>query len=143
MTHFSRLYPTPDDQPIHRPGAALSPSERRAILQDRNWFRSNPDRTIRLRDPAPGEAAAIAAAAGMPLPDVADAAPLRIVVSRIGPGLRERRPIWTHVGPDAPEPVIRALVRLIDKSIDEGFNGLVTREELGLALGLEPPPLRH
>ena len=59
MTHFSRLYPTPDDQPIHRPGAALSPSERRAILQDRRWFAKHPGRTIRLRDPAPGEAAAM------------------------------------------------------------------------------------
>ena len=143
MSAFSRIHPTPDTPPIHRPAARVAAPERRAIADDRRWFAKHPGRTIRLRDPAPGEAAAIAAAAGMPLPDAPAAAPLRIVVSRVGPGLRERRPIWTHVGPDAPEPVIRALVRLIDKSIDEGFNGLVTREELGLAFGLEPPPLRH
>ena len=142
MTDFSRIHLN-NDQPIHRPGAALSPSERRAILQDRNWFRSNPDRTIYLRGPGPGEAAALARAVGMNLPEAIDGHPLRIAVAVIGPGLRERRPLWTTLDTEAPEEVIRAVMALVDVAQAQGFIGVIGKDEIAMALGIHQPVVRH
>ena len=63
MTAASYICPNPGAAPQRRPGATLSLAEIKAIASDRRWFRRHRGRTLRLRDPAPGEAASIAAAA--------------------------------------------------------------------------------
>lgn len=142
MPDFSRIHLN-NDQPIHRPGASLTAIERQAITDDRNWFARHPGRTIYLRNPAPGEAKALSAAIGIPLPALAGEFPLKIVVAVIGPGLRERRPIWTTLDTDAPEEVIRAVMTLVDASEEQGFIGVIGKEEIALALGIDHPVVRH
>lgn len=143
MTAASYVYSAPDAAPQRRPGATLSPAERKAIADDRRWFLRHRGRTIRLRNPAPGEAASIAAAAGMDLPAIADGFPLRIVVTVLGKDLRSRRPVWTHIDDSAPESVIIAMLDLIESSLAQGFMGIFGREELAAALGIDLPITKH
>ena len=137
----STVYP-PDAPPIRR-GGNVGPAERKAIADDRRWFLRHRGRTIRLRPPVPGEAESIGAAAGMPLPAVADGFPLKILVTRLGKDLRSRRPIWTHIDDTAPEPVIIAMLGLIESALAQGFTGPLGRDELGIALGMNPPVVKH
>ena len=141
MSASSTVYP-PDAPPIRR-GSNVGPAELKAIADDRRWFLRHRGRTIRLRPPVPGEAESIGAAAGMPLPAVADGFPLKIVVTRLGKDLRSRRPIWTHIDDTAPEPVIIAMLGLIESALAQGFTGPLGRDELGIAIGIDPHVVKH
>lgn len=116
---------------------------RRAIEDDRKFFLRHPRRTVRLRDPVPGEAEAMAAGTEENLPAVAQGYPLRIVVESVGPGLRCRHPAWTVLDARASEEEVIALLRLISDGRAQGYFGEFSGADLLTYLG-EPDGLtRH
>ncbi len=121
---------------IARSTTALSPAERRASEDDRAWFARNPERCLRLRDPIPGEAEALSAACGVPLPHHHGAFALKIVAVCMNERVRARTPVYTDAPPDMSEPVVAALLDVLEGNRAAGFDGPVTLAELGEALGL-------
>ena len=142
MSAFSYVLPS-GAPPIRRSGATLSQAERKAIADDRRWFIRHKGRTARLRDPAPGEVASIAAAAGVELPASVEGFRLQIAVVVLAKGRRTRSPIWCNIPPDPPDAVIHTILDLIDKADEQGYVGIIGREEIEIALGIELPITKH
>lgn len=107
----------------------------RAIAKDAAWFARRPHRTLRLRKPAAAEDRTLSQD-GMPLPQSAGGCPLRIVVIQIRPGIRARGALWTNLDVSTPEEVLKAAIRLFQAAVDQGWNGVIGRDELALAMGL-------
>ena len=116
---------------------------RRAIADDRKFFLRHPRRTVRLRDPVPGEAEAMAAGTEENLPAVAQGYPLRIVVESVGPGLRCRHPVWTVLDASAPEEEVLAFMRLLSDGQAQGYVGEFTGADLLTYLGKPDGLTRH
>lgn len=135
-------YTLPPGTPKPRPYADLPKAVRRQIQDDAKWFLRHPSRTVRLRDPAPGEAKSLATDETQ-LPEVASGYPLRIVVLQHFPGWRVRRPVWTALDSSAPEEVVLAFLRLVIDGLEQGYFGEIVAADMAAALGWQTSVTRH
>ena len=120
----------------------LPKSVRKAIEDDRRWFLRHPSRTVRLRDPAPGEPESLATS-DMDVPPEAQGYPLRIAVTQHAPGWRVRRPVWTILDAGTPEEVVSAFLGLVMDGLDQGYEGEIVAADVAAALGWETSVTRH
>ena len=132
----------PPGKPEPRPYADLPKSVRRAIEDDRRWFLRHPSRSVRLRNPAPGEAESLATEE-IDLPAVASGYPLRIVVLQHAPGWRVRRPVWTILDSGTPEEIILAFLRVVLDGLAQGYEGEILAADMSAALGWETSMTKH
>ena len=132
----------PPGKPEPRPYADLPKSVRRAIEDDRRWFLRHPSRSVRLRNPAPGEAESLATDE-ITLPAVASGYPLRIVVLQHAPGWRVRRPVWTILDSGTPEEIILAFLRVVLDGLAQGYEGEILAADMSAALGWETSMTKH
>ena len=122
--------------------ADLPKPVRRAIEDDRRWFLRHPSRTVRLRDPAPGEPESLATS-DMDVPPEAQGYPLQIAVTQHAPGWRARRPVWTRLDHTAPEELVLAFLRVLMDGLDQGFYGEIGADDLRAAMGEPLTSTRH
>ena len=108
------------------------PAARRARKADSAWFAKRPHRTIRFRDPLPGELAE-SRGANAPPPEV-QGSPARMVVVQIRPGVRTRRLVYTHLK-HAPEAVLRAFMEVYGAAQDQGYAGEISKDDVLASLG--------
>lgn len=134
MTTMNMTYALDGDKKGQR--VVIPKAVSRAIEKDRAWFLRRPHRTLRLRKPADGEDRTLTPD-GRSLPRSAGGCPLRIVVIQIRPGIRMRGALWTNLDVSTPEVVLKAAVRLFQAAVDQGYDGVIGRDELALALGLD------
>ena len=127
---------------IPRYYADLPKPVRKAIEDDRRWFLRHPGRTVRLRDPAPGEAESLATS-DMDVPSEASGYPLRIVVTQHAPGWRWRRPVWTILDSGTPEEIVLAFIRLVMDGLAQGYEGEILAADMSAALGWETSMTKH
>ena len=132
----------PPGKPEPRPYAALPKAVRRQLEDDRRWFLRHPSRSVRLRNPAPGEAESLATEE-IDLPAVASGYPLRIVVLQHAPGWRVRRPVWTVLDSGTPEEIILAFLRLVLDGLAQGYEGEILAADMSAALGWETSMTKH
>ncbi len=128
--------------PKPRPYADLPKAVRRQIQDDAKWFLRHPSRTVRLRDPAPGEAESLASDETT-LPAAASGYPLKIVVLQHFPGWRIRRPVWTVLNSSAPEEVVLAFLRLVMDGLEQGYFGEIGADDIRAAMGEPLTSTRH
>lgn len=122
-----------------RKGTRETPTSRRARKADAAWFAKRPHRTIRFRDPLPGELAELTDA---DLPSEVQGYPARVVVAQIRPGLRTRRLIYSHLK-HAPEAVLHAFMEVYDAAEEQGYVGVLSKDDILVSLGGAPEVKRH
>lgn len=122
-----------------RVGTREGPTTRRARKTDAAWFAKRPHRTIRFRDPLPGELAELS---GTEPPSEVQGYPARVVVAQIRPGLRTRRLIYSHLK-HAPDAVLHAFMGVYDAAEEQGYVGELSKDDILVSVGGAPEVKRH
>ncbi len=127
------------------PPRALAPNKatRRAVEDDRRWFLRHPARTIRLRNPAPGEVEHLTAGTEVEYPPVEGGYPLRVFVVRLAPDIRARQLLYSNLPDDTPEPILEGFLRLVELATEQGYEGELSKADLGAMLGIPGAGVRH
>ena len=123
-----------------RVGTREGPTTRRARKADAAWFAKRPHRTIRFRDPLPGELAELTDTEKPP--SEVQGYPARVVVAQIRPGLRTRRLIYSHLKHE-PEAVLRAFMDVYDAAEEQGYEGVISKDDILVSVGGAPEVKRH
>lgn len=122
-----------------RVGTREGPASRRARKTDSAWFAKRPHRTIRFRDPLPGELAELLDADA---PSVVQGYPARVVVAQIRPGVRTRRLVYSHLK-HAPDAVLHAFMDVYDVAEAQGYEGELSKDDILVSLGGASDLRRH
>ena len=123
-----------------RVGTREGPTTRRARKTDAAWFAKRPHRTIRFRDPLPGELAELSGTEKPP--SEVQGYPARVVVTQIRPGVRTRRLIYSHLHHE-PEAVLRAFIDVVDAAEEQGYVGVIGKDDILVSVGGAPEVKRH
>ena len=122
-----------------RVGTREGPASRRARQLDSAWFAKRPHRTIRFRDPLPN---GLVELSNTEPPSEVQGYPARVVVTQIRPGLRTRRLIYTTLRHE-PEAVLRAFIDVYDAAEEQGYEGVIGKDDILVSLGGAPEVKRH